>query len=449
MTGFISLIRMKKKNLILAIGDGMGIHQMSLGRLHGHGPKGKKKSYEQKLFMDGLKLLAMQNTSSNNSIVTDSAAAGTALAVGQRVDNKQIGVPGSKGKKRLPSLTDELKDQGYNIAIVTTTRITHATPAAFYSHAEHRDLEIDIAKQIENSKVDILIGGGKNVTNKGDDTNTAINTCTGKLKVLTTYASLMKSLQNPTGGKIVAALADSHLPYEIDRKAKAEKSLDDLVQAVMDCLEKKGKPYCLIIESGRIDHACHGHDAGTVAKEVLHFDTVLKNVSGRIKKEKTWLVVTADHSCGGPVITEKVTKNIDRLRKQSESHRVIFDKLKKTVGDNKDIMHLSKLVSHLRDKYGSEESILLEFFLENGARKKHKLGKYQKRTLIGHWLSLQAGIDHLSIDLLNEINDEHGLTFGHDGTDVPVMANIGICLPPRIENYQLKDCILKCREFTS
>lgn len=444
---------MKKKNLILAIGDGMGIHQMSLGRLHGYGPKGKKKVYEQKLFMDGLELLAMQSTSSNNSIVTDSAAAGTALAVGQRVDNKQIGVPASKGKKRLPSLTDELKDKGYNIAIVTTTRITHATPAAFYSHVEHRDLEIDIAKQIESSKVDILIGGGKNVTNRdpksGEKTEAKIQACTGKLKVLTTYASLMNSLKNPSRGKIIAALADSHLPYEIDRKAKTEKSLNDLVQAVMDHLEKQGKPYCLIIESGRIDHACHGHDAGTVAKEVLHFDTVLKNISDRIKKKQTWLVVTADHSCGGPVITEKVTKNIGRLRNQSESHRVIFDNLKKTVGDDRDIMHLSTLVAHLRDKYGSEESLLLEFFLENGARKKHKLGKYQKRTLIGHWLSLQAGIDHLSIDLLNEINDEYGLTFGHDGTDVPVMANMEICLPPRIENYQLKDYILECKKFTS
>ncbi len=415
---------MKKKNLIFAIGDGMGLHQLSLGRLHGH--QSEDGSYNSELFIDQLNLVSMQDTQSANSTVTDSAAAGTAIATGQRCDNKQIGI--QHNGKRVPTIVDDLKDAGYRTIIVTTSRVTHATPAAFYAFNKHRDNEINIAEQFATSKLDGLIGGGQLIKDKGGGEKVPICGKLGGVKFCGSYKDLWNNLPNDP---FVAALEAKHLPYEIDRPSGAM-SLQDLAEYAFHGLRASNQPYCLIIESARIDHACHAHDAVTTAKEVLHFDMLLRDITAEIDEDQTLLVVTSDHSCGGPAISEKLREGkIDTLRTITKAHRFYADTYSdENLANVSELMN--KLGNYIDPPYRSQmrEDLTKAF------------GKHEVRAAIGHWLSKSLGVDHYEIPFLKHINHTYGLTFGHDGTDVPVFANSDLNWKPRIKNSDLKQLIL-------
>lgn len=415
-----------KKNLVLAIGDGMGLHQLSLARLHGH--RHTCKEFTQKLHLDTWNLVALQATSSLNSIVTDSAAAGTALATGIRCNNKQVGIP--EGEGRRPTLADKLAAKGYDVVIVTTSRITHATPAAFYARVQHRDDERCIASQFKESGVRGIIGGGQFVRDRGTTSTPILDDLSG-VEFIDSYDALWKSL--PTG-KFAGAFAPSHLPYEIDREP-GDKSLKELSEYVFDQLSATNKPFCMIIESARIDHACHSHDAATVAKETLHLDALLHSIGSRCDKDETLVVATADHSCGGPALSEKLTHHIDLLREQEHSHRYYADK--HTVGDRLNVEAAMKELAKHMDPDLRERAAASMLAAE---------GKYEIRTAIGHWISRSMGVEHYDISFLNHINSTFGLTFGHDGTDVPVFANQPLAWPDRLWNSEIEALLIQSLE---
>ena len=141
------------------IGDGMGIAAVTGGRIWAHGANGS-------LNIEKMPFTGFVKTFSSSDFVTDSAASATALASGVKTYNGAIGlsdpVIDPSGKSRvLETLSDLAKKKGQSVGIVSTARITHATPASFYAHVPSRDLEEEIAKQALTSQVDLFLGGGR------------------------------------------------------------------------------------------------------------------------------------------------------------------------------------------------------------------------------------------------------------------------------------------------
>jgi alkaline phosphatase len=278
-------------NVILMIGDGMGPAQVSLARWVVH-PSGT-----EPLFMETLPFLGTMTTHSADQIVTDSAAAATAMAAGVKVANHAVSVDGTG--KPLVTVLEAARAAEFRTGLVTTTRITHATPAAFASHVPDRDMEKEIAAQLATSRIDVLLGGGARTFPE----ELLASFRTGGYSVVTDSGSLA----GVKSGKLLGLFAASHMAYELDRPATLEPSLADMTAKALEVLGGSPKKrFFLMVEGGRIDHAGHSHDAASVAADTIAFDRAVEvAVAWANKRKRTLVVITADHTTGALAISER------------------------------------------------------------------------------------------------------------------------------------------------
>ncbi|WP_346356017.1 alkaline phosphatase [Azotosporobacter soli] len=300
----------RPKYVFYLIGDGMGQSHRTIATIAknniGSAPKGQAL---KPLTMDSFPVIGMNTTQSYDQLVTDSAAAGTALACGVKTDNKSIGQ--TPDGKRLKSVLEGARDNGWSTGLVTTTRITHATPAAFAAHIDHRDKEDQIAAQLVDSGVNVLLGGGERFflpqsakgSKRKDERNLYDELKAKNYNVLNTADALrnFKPSGNPANDKLIGLYNNSHLTWDIDRDPAKEPSLAELTQKAVDVLSENNNGFFLMVEGGRIDHAAHQHDAAGIIKDTLAFDdavTVAYNFYLKHPKE-TLILVVADHETGG------------------------------------------------------------------------------------------------------------------------------------------------------
>ena len=199
------------KNCIFLVVDGMGRGTLSIANEFSKKHFGKELNWIQLLKNKNV-TTSLQNTVSANSLVTDSAAAGSAWGSGCRIDNGRINVMANG--KHLNPIFSKAKKQGRAIGFVTTTRITHATPASFATSVENRDDEVSIAQQYLDQEIDVLIGGGASYFNIS---NGAL--LKAYLKAGYNYAATSGDLKkHKNASKLLGLFSDSHIPYAIDRK---------------------------------------------------------------------------------------------------------------------------------------------------------------------------------------------------------------------------------------
>ncbi|NKE34653.1 alkaline phosphatase [Natronococcus sp. JC468] len=272
------------ENVIVLIGDGMGFDPIEVTSVvHGD------------LSLQSMTGVGYTRTNSRSGEVTDSAAAGTALATGHKAYNGQISVRGDEDDDDPTALLTQLElaqSCGKATGLVSTTRITHATPAAFASHVPDRDMEEAIAEQYVDSDVDVLMGGGRREFS--DDVLERMREAG--------YEVLLDAddLQNAGEDRLLGLFADSHVPYTLDRDGSVP-SLPEMTAAAVDRLEDDGDDgFFLMVEGGRIDHAEHGNDVQSTVAETREFDAVvdwaLEYVADR---DDTLVVVASDHETGG------------------------------------------------------------------------------------------------------------------------------------------------------
>jgi len=269
------------KNVIVLIGDGMGVGQVEITKLcYGH------------LNMEDLTYGGYELTDSLSGPVTDSAAAGTAIATGFKTYNGMISTVKVGDKLvNVTTLLELAKYSGKATGLVTTTRITHATPAVFASHVEDRDMEKEIAKQLIKEKVNVLFGGGK----KKFDSDTL--KLAEKMGYKVVYTK--KDLESVDGNYVLGLFSDSHMPYVLDRDEDTV-GLLDMTKKAIKLLEKDPDGFFLMVEGGRIDHACHANDVASVVAETKEFDDVVGYCLDYARKNKdTLVIVLADHETGG------------------------------------------------------------------------------------------------------------------------------------------------------
>ncbi|MBO0399433.1 alkaline phosphatase [Aeromonas veronii] len=317
------------KNVILFIGDGMGPTVLTATRLFKVGEEGN-------LEMMKLPRSARIKTFSNDAQTTDSAPSMAAYTTGVKMNNEVIAMssdtkavaPGkdvngnktvnncsSDNGKPVPTILELAKAAGKSVGAVTTTELTHATPAATYAHICHRDAAYDIAAQAVpggtgfnqalGDGVDVLMGGGANhwtpysANNKGGRNDNRDLTAEMKAQGYS-YVTTQSELAKVTSGKVLGLFSSkSHLDYELDRVAKGaantQPSLSEMTAKAIDLLSKNNQGYFLMVEGGRIDHALHGTNAKRSLTDAVALDEAVKTALGKVDLSNTLIVVTADH----------------------------------------------------------------------------------------------------------------------------------------------------------
>jgi alkaline phosphatase len=280
----------KIKNVILLIGDGTGLAQISSGQLNLVGADGY-------LNLQRMPVTGIVKTQSSSSLITDSAAGATAYSCGMKTDNGMIAFlsDGSHCK----TLLELAKEKGMSTGLVATSTITHATPASFASHVRSRGSQNEIAEQYVTSGNDVFLGGGREFfipqdqegSSRKDDRNIIEEFESNGYE----YVSTAEEMQNSESGKVLGLFANSGIESETRTP-----TLQEMTNTALSKLESNENGFFLMVEGSQIDWGGHGNDAEYVIREMKDFDDAVKAALDFAEKDgETLVVLTADHETGG------------------------------------------------------------------------------------------------------------------------------------------------------
>ncbi|MCI0498684.1 MAG: alkaline phosphatase [Planctomycetales bacterium] len=276
------------RNVILLIGDGMGLNHVALARHSSVGAGGR-------LHMERLPVGGLARTYAANCVITDSSAAATALACGIKTDNGRVGI--SPDGTAYCSILELLEKRGWRTGLVATSTISHATPAAFASHVESRSNENEIAAQLAGSRVDVLFGGGRKYWS---DELLARAAAEG-YQVVWTCDQLLALAPGPAVGLFAEDGMTTFSP---------EPSLAQMTQTAIRLLSFPAKEwfapkpkFFLMVEGSQIDWAAHNGDTDTCVRQTLLFDMAVREAVEFARRDgHTLVIVSADHETGGLVL---------------------------------------------------------------------------------------------------------------------------------------------------
>jgi alkaline phosphatase len=271
----------KPKNIIMMIGDGMGTSHVFAGITANGGH----------LFLDNFKTIGFSKTQSSNKYITDSAAGGTALSSGYKTYNGAIGV--NTDTLAQPTVLEMAEDKGWATGLVSTSAITHATPASYIAHQGSRGSYEDIAADFLKTDIDVFIGGGyKHFAVRADKRNLIAELEQKGYQVLRE----MDQISKVKSGKLAGLTADEHnLPYP-ERKMDLPLS----TETALRLLSHNKKGFFIMVEGSQIDWGGHQNNMIYVVNEMLDFDrSIGKALEFAEKDGETLIIVTADHETGG------------------------------------------------------------------------------------------------------------------------------------------------------
>lgn len=272
------------KNVILLIGDGMGIAQLHAGLTANKGH----------LFLENFKHLGFSKTHSSDNYITDSAAGGTALASGVKTYNGAIGVDPEKNP--VKTILEKAEDKGLATGLVSTSSITHATPASFIAHQPSRNQYEDIAADFLKTDIDVFIGGGyDHFANREDGQNLVKKLKDNGYKVEQDISKISKVKK----GKLAGLTAPAHN----GRMEERGEMLKIATETALNILKRNKKGFFLMVEGSQIDWGGHAGSTIYVVEDMLDFDkTIGKVLEFAAKDGETLVIVTADHETGGMAV---------------------------------------------------------------------------------------------------------------------------------------------------
>ena len=307
------------KYVFYFIGDGLGASQRQIAEFYYIHLIGDDNA---KLVMNQFPIAGINTTYSADSLVTDSAAAGTALATGYKTNNGMISV--LPDGTEVKTLLQAAQEKGMSTGLVTTTRVTHATPAVFGAHNVSRDDESAIAEDYLANAVDFIAGGGVRFfipqdfpkdfvdptgatikSKRSDDVNLLEDFADAGYDVFWGSEGALDFMDKDFEGgeKVLALFTYSHIPYEIDRvnDEMILPSLAEMAEAAVNALSSNENGFFLMVEGGRIDHACHANDIAGSIWDTLAFDAAVKVGYDFLQEhaDETVLLVCGDHETGG------------------------------------------------------------------------------------------------------------------------------------------------------
>ncbi len=282
----------KPKNIILMIGDGMGLGQITAGLYMNN----------NRLNLERCSVVGLHKPYASNDLITDSAAGATAFACGVKTYNGAIGV--DPDKKPLKTILEEAEEKNMATGLIATSTIVHATPASFIAHQPQRKMYEAIAADFLKTEVDLFIGGGKKYFDRREEDNrNLIEELVAKNYVVSSYFDEdLTNLELPKEQNFAYFTAD-------DDPLTVESGRDYLMPAskmALDFLDDHSEEgFFLMIEGSQIDWGGHANNSDYIINEMLDFDKTIGEILDFAEKDQnTLVIITADHETGGYAINK-------------------------------------------------------------------------------------------------------------------------------------------------
>ncbi|MEN6565188.1 MAG: alkaline phosphatase [Veillonellales bacterium] len=420
----------KAKYVFYFIGDGMAMPQITSTEIYKGTVDSSDRMNREKLNFTRFPYQGMQTTYAANTFITESAAAGTALATGHKTNNDVLGMDAGKTVP-FKTMAEMAKEQGMKIGIVTSVSLDHATPAAFYAHEPTRKNYYEIELAMADSGFDYFAGGGLLAPNgKKNDKQNALEIAQGKgYKVVNTKEDILGL--KAADGKVIAInpvlAAESALQYEVDRTDQL--SLADFTQKGIELLDNPNG-FFMMVEGGKVDWACHANDAATTVHDMVAFENAIGEALTFYAKHpnETLIVVTGDHETGGMTIGFAGTQ-YDTFFSKIDNQILSFEEFDKAIKDYRDNVgsagaSLNDWLPVLTEKFGLydlsdyEKTRLQDALAASMIDPKKRARDEQSYLLYG-------GYEPFSVTVTHILNQKAGIgwtTYAHTGVAVPVFA---------------------------
>jgi alkaline phosphatase len=277
------------RHVILFIGDGMGFEHVKAGGMYLNGAAGT-------LSFEAFPYQAELTTHPAGSQVTDSAAAATAMATGEKVQNGVVSIAIPGDGQELYTLLEYARDRCLSTGLVTTTVMTHATPAGFGAHTPNRADQADIAGDyLMQTRPNLLLGGGGSGLTPGAAEAAGYSLVTDRASLLALEPETLPGSDLLLAGQF----GGGHMPYEVDGTGSLP-HLNEMTRSALTFLDDDPDGFFLMVEGGRIDHASHSNDARRMVGEVAEFSRAVQMALDWARQHPdTLILVTADHETGG------------------------------------------------------------------------------------------------------------------------------------------------------
>ena len=282
------------------IGDGMGLSQISSGMY----------ANDNSTALEQFDYIGLSKTASFDKLITDSAASGTAMATGIKTNNKVLGI--SPDNIHQKSILEICKEKGYKTALIATSSIVHATPASFYAKENSRYNYENIALQLRNDNIDIIVGGGSKYFTTRKDKRNLINEMSGY-----EFVKSVDELEKSISTKIGYFTYFGEPPSILNGRPA---NLDLITRTILNKLSLNKSPFIIVIEGSQIDWGGHDNDSKMVISEFIDFDSAIKEALEFAKNDgNTLVVVTADHETGGMSLNGGEINNVN-IKFNTKSH---------------------------------------------------------------------------------------------------------------------------------
>lgn len=291
------------RSVILLISDGAGPNHQMLAEMYAEQILGSD------TYIRTMPYTAYTSTLNIENNITDSAAAGSALHTGGRYVNGTINVD-EEGMSRF-SIGYAAQEAGKSVGVVSTARLTHATPATVYATVPDRGMENEIAGQLLEFTPDVALGGGirhflpEDADGRRDDGRDLTAEFAEAGYTVVTTGSELNAVDLANTGQLLGLFTSSHMSYELDRVQQEldEPSLAEMTSAALEILGRNENGFFLSVEAARVDHASHSNDtAGMLWDQLAFEDAVRVALEYQAANPDTLVIVTADHDCGGFVL---------------------------------------------------------------------------------------------------------------------------------------------------
>ncbi|MEG1585556.1 MAG: alkaline phosphatase [Bacteroidales bacterium] len=427
---FVGIISLSANNhakyVFFFIGDGMGLNQvngteMYLGEMQG-------KIGTEALTFTQFPFSGLVKTYSQSNPITDSAAGGTALAVGEKTKNGTIGMDYTHTRP-LESVAEKAHKKGMRVGIATSVSVDHATPAAFYAHQPSRKMYYEIGTDLAKSGFDFFAGSDF-LSPQNKKNQKAIDLFS---LVQDSGYSVVRGLNEyrekaPDSKKIILLQEKGKekysLPFAIDRKSD-DLTLAQITESAIQYLNKDNKGFFVMVEGGKIDWSSHSNDVATTFREVIDLDQAVQKAMDfyRANPDSTLIVVTADHETGGLALGRQGYElNLKTLKRQSLSQSELSKKFQELNNLNHGLMSWDTAEKFFHENLGFWDNVELTKEEEEELHEAYLEIYEQDSEKVKSEYSEDEELVTLAIAILNRKGNVGWTTKSHSGAYVPVFA---------------------------
>ncbi len=392
----------RTRSVIFMVADGMSLGVPTLAEPFSQSLRGTTTNYCS-ILRDTTKVRSLVDMASADSLVTDSAAASSSWGCGHRINNGAINM--TPDGRALTPITHRARNAGLRTALVTTTTITHATPAGFAANVLDRNNENKIAQQYLAAEIDILLGGGRSHFDPNLRPDKLDLAAQFQNAGYTTYQTRAQLLESKSPERMLGLFYHGHLPYTIDHindpKLQADvPTLAEMTRTALNSLANHQPGFILQIEGGRVDHAAHANDAAGMFHDQLAFDDAIGVVREYQKNHPdTLVIITTDHGTANPGLNGMgarytgSTTAFEKLTLAKASYGKLFAAIR---ARNLETATADDIIKIINEKLGltleaDEATALLNTLNGN---KPHELSRQHRNTvgIVGQILSNHNGI---------------------------------------------------------